>query len=84
MMNRRGSRGGEMGEYLPPFFWAPFFHFFSYPSNVEIIFDFSDIITKFTPHFKILDPPLDEDVNDNSYKIMRKNFEVSCLVGRQS
>ena len=55
---RRGSRGGEIGEFLPPFFWVPFFLFFPYPSNIEIIFDFSDIITKFTPHFKILDPPL--------------------------
>ena len=45
----------------PPFFWAPFFFFFPYPSNIEIIFDFSAIITKFhppPPHFKILSPPL--------------------------
>ena len=45
---RRGSRGGKMGEFPPPppipfFFWTPFFlFFFSYPSNIEIIFDFSD------------------------------------------
>ena len=26
--NRRGSRGGETGEFSPPFFWAPFFLFF--------------------------------------------------------
>ena len=39
---RHGSRGGEMGEFSIPFFWAPFFLFFSYPSNIEIIFDFSD------------------------------------------
>ena len=39
--------------------WIPLFlsPLLSYPSNIEIIFDFSDIITKFTPHFKILDPP---------------------------
>ena len=37
-ISRRGSRGGEMGEFLPPFS----FFFFSYPSNIEIIFDFSD------------------------------------------
>ena len=45
---RRGSRGGEMGEFSLPFFRAPFY-FFSYPSNIEIIFDFSDIITKIPP-----------------------------------
>ena len=27
---RRGSRGGETGEFSPPFFWAPVFLFFSY------------------------------------------------------
>ena len=47
-----------MGEFSPPFFWAAFFLFCSYPSNIEIIFNFSDIITKINPHFKILDPPL--------------------------
>ena len=45
LLFRRGSRGGEMGEFSPPFFWASFFLFFSYPSIFEIIFDFSDIIT---------------------------------------
>ena len=29
-----------MGEFSPPYFGA--FFFFSYPSNIEIIFDFSD------------------------------------------
>ena len=48
-----------MGEFSLPFFGAPF-SFFSYPSNIEIIFDFSDISTKLHPHFKILDPPLDK------------------------
>ena len=33
----------------PPFFEPPSFFFFSYPSNIEIIFDFSDIITKIHP-----------------------------------
>ena len=34
-----------MGEFSPPFFSEPpSFFFFSYPSNIEIIFDFSDII----------------------------------------
>ena len=53
---RRGSSGGEMGEFSPPptpfFFWAPLFRFFSYPSNIEIIFDFSCIITKIHPPFQ--------------------------------
>ena len=44
-----------MGEFSPPpphpFFWAPFL-FFSYPSNIEIIFDFSDIIAKIHPPFQ--------------------------------
>ena len=30
---RRGSRGGEMGEFSPPFFWAPFFFSFFLPLN---------------------------------------------------
>ena len=51
-----------MGEFSPPFFWAPFFLFFSYPSNIEIIFDFSDFSDwggeNSPPHFKILDPRL--------------------------
>ena len=46
---RCGSRGGEIGEFSnpppPPFSESPSF-FFSYPLNIEIIFDFSDIITK--------------------------------------
>ena len=42
VLSRRGSREGEIGEFSPPFFSAPFFHFFSYPSNIEIIFAFSD------------------------------------------
>ena len=51
-----------MGEFSPLFFRALFFLFF-YPSNIEIIFDFSDIITKIHPNFKILDPPLKLMVN---------------------
>ena len=58
----QGVAGTDSGEvkwanFHDPFSEPPSF-FFSYPSNIEIIFDFSDIITKFTPHFKILDPPL--------------------------
>ena len=39
-----------MGEFSsPPLFLSPFLSFFSYPSCIEIIFDFSDIITKIHP-----------------------------------
>ena len=39
--------------FRPPFSEPPsFFFFFSYPSNIEIIFDFSDIITKIHPAFQ--------------------------------
>ena len=36
----------------PLFFLSPLLSFFSYPSNIEIIFDFSDIITKIHPPFQ--------------------------------
>ena len=55
---RRGSRGGEMGEFSPPFFRAPFCLFFSYPSNIKITFDFSYIITKIHPPFQNPRSPL--------------------------
>ena len=32
-----------------PLFLSPLLSCFSYPSNIEIIFDFSDIITKINP-----------------------------------
>ena len=47
-----------MGEFSPPppppLFLSPLlsFFFFSYPLNIEIIFDFSDIITKIHPLFQ--------------------------------
>ena len=44
-----------MGEFSPPppLFLSPLLSFFSsYPSNIEIIFDFSDIITKIHPPFQ--------------------------------
>ena len=49
--------GADPGEekwvnFHPPFFLSPFFLFFSYPSNIEIMFDFSDIITKIHPPFQ--------------------------------
>ena len=51
----RRRREGEMGEFSPP--PPPFLNpllsfFFSYPSNIEIIFDFSDIITEIHPPFQ--------------------------------
>ena len=51
---RRGSRGGEMGEFSPPppLFLSLLLSFFSDPSNIEIIFGFSDIITKIHPPFQ--------------------------------
>ena len=42
------ASGADPGEvkwvnfHLPPFFLSPLLSFFSYPSNIEIIFDFSD------------------------------------------
>ena len=41
-----------MGEFSPPPFSEPLLSFFSYPSNIEIIFDFSDIVTKIHPPFQ--------------------------------
>ena len=49
---RCGSRGGEMGEFSPPFFWAPFSLFFSYPSNTSTRLWFYYIITKIHPPFQ--------------------------------
>ena len=37
--------------------------FFYYPSNIEIIVDLSDILTKGHPHFKFIVPPLLRFVN---------------------
>ena len=49
--------GADPGEvkwvnFHPSFSEPPFLFFFSYPSNIEIIFDFSDIITKIHPPFQ--------------------------------
>jgi len=59
---RRGSRGGEMGEFSPPFFWAPFFLFsflfLKYWNNIWFLWFLWLRWWKFTPHFKILDPRL--------------------------
>ena len=51
-MPRRGSRGGEMGEFSAPFFWASFFlffSFFSYPSTRLWLYY---IVTKIHPPFQ--------------------------------
>ena len=59
---RRGSRGGEMGEFSPPFFWAPSFFFFLsfkyWPQTPQPGFGSIILLQIFTPHFKILDPRL--------------------------
>ena len=65
-----------MGEFSPPLFLSPLLSFvFSYPSNIEIIFDFSDIITKIHPPFqnpgsalagpgsRVTLPPCKQDLN---------------------
>ena len=56
---KRSQAGADPGEVKwvnfhppPPLFLSPLLSFFfSYPSNIEIIFDFSDIITKIHPPF---------------------------------
>ena len=56
---RRGSTGGEMGEFSLPFFWAPFFlSFFLFPFLIPYPLSLT-LLQKCTPHFKILDPPLE-------------------------
>ena len=53
---RRGSRGGEMGEFSPPpLFLSPLLSFFLIP---QILIGSNTLLQKFTPHFKILDPPV--------------------------
>ena len=48
-----GADPGELKwvNFHPPFS-EPLLSFYSYPSNIEIIFDFSDIITKIHPPFQ--------------------------------
>ena len=42
-----------------PLFLSPLLSFFCYPSNIEIQYLISlTLLQKFTPHFKILGPPL--------------------------
>ena len=70
---RRGSRGGEMGEFSPPFLRAPFFLFFfliPQPGSASIT-----LLQKFTPHFKILDPRL---VVGSNLVYVRTLFSLFC------
>ena len=62
---RRGSRGGEMGEFSPPpltppppFFCAPCTELKHRPQALQPGFGSITLLQKFTPHFKILDPRL--------------------------
>ena len=65
---RRGSRGGEMGEFSPPLppslfiFRAPFF--LHRPQILQPGFGSITLLQKFTPHFKILDPRLQVSLNN--------------------
>ena len=57
-LTRRGSRGGETGEFSPPppLFLSPLLSFlFLIP---QILIGSNTLLQKFTPHFKILDPRL--------------------------
>ena len=45
-------QGRWNGWIFNPLFLSPLLLFFSYPSNIEITFDFSDIITKIHPPFQ--------------------------------
>ena len=52
LQGRRGSRGGEMGEFSPPppFFWAPFFFFFLIPqywNNIWFLWHYYKIHSPF-------------------------------------
>ena len=56
---RRGSRGGEMGEFSPPLFLSPSSIMLMHrPQTPQPGFGSITLLQKFTPHFKILDPRL--------------------------
>ena len=70
-------QGRWNGWIFTPLYLSPLLSFlFSYPWNIEIIFDFPDIITKIHPHFKILDPPLSLHVQSNFYTRAIKDFQM--------
>ena len=56
---RRGSRGGEMGEFSPPpLFLSSLLFFFLIPQMLMHRPQTLTLLQKFTPHFEILDPGL--------------------------
>ena len=60
-----------MGEFPPlPLFLSLPLSFFCYPSNIEVIFDFSDIITKIHPPFQNPGSALGEAVNRLSSTVL--------------
>ena len=68
--------------FHPPFS-EPLLSFYSYPSNIKIIFDFSDIITKIHPHFKILDPPLQALFVVEQQVCLLSTLEIKVIHGIQ-
>ena len=60
--------------FQPPFSEPP--SFFSYPSNIEIIFDFSDIITKIHPPFQNPGSALERAQNNCDPELA--NFFADC------
>ena len=63
-----------MGEFSSPLFLSPLFSFFfSYPSNIEIIFDFSDVITQIHPPFQNHGSALEHTFKE--IKMVRNNHQ---------
>ena len=62
-------QGRWNGWIFTPLFLSPLLSFFSYPSNIEIIFDFSDIITKIHPPFQNPGSTLAPQI-----KMLRQNY----------
>ena len=79
--DRRGSRGGEMGEFSPPPppFRAPFFFFF-FLLSPQPGFGSTALLQKFTPYLKILDPRLSEPrehwLCQENFTFGQKKFKV--------
>ena len=78
---RRGSRGGETGEFPPPFFWAPFFlFFFLYLKYWLVLIHY---YKNSPPHFKILDPRLLRQFNlrngwNRKFQDQKKPLPLYC------
>ena len=58
-----------------PLVLSPLLSFFSFPSNIEIIFDFSDIITKIHPPFQNTGSALAVNVNSLAF---RRSLRTEC------